>query len=156
MRYRDAGAFRMALEQRLKDGAPDGVALARDRKRVAFDRLLARLGQVAAGRWLLKGGFAPLWTDSPTADSALQCRFRLHIDDRQMADSRRAWSQLAEEVGVSPRFLEQRRGAFIEQDVGSAQAPSGGSDSDDFVTVTAPRADARGAEERQPVFVSKR
>ena len=48
----------MALEQRLKDGAPDGAALARDRKRVAFDRLLARLGQVAAGRWLLKGGFA--------------------------------------------------------------------------------------------------
>ncbi len=48
----------MALEQRLKDGAADGAALARDRKRVAFDRLLARLGRVAAGRWLLKGGFA--------------------------------------------------------------------------------------------------
>jgi hypothetical protein len=58
MRYQDAGAFRMALEQRLKDGIPDGAALARDRKRVAFDRLLARLGRVAAGKWLLKGGFA--------------------------------------------------------------------------------------------------
>jgi hypothetical protein len=58
MRYQDAAAFRMALEQRLKDGAADGAALARDRKRVAFDRLLARLAQVAAGRWLLKGGFA--------------------------------------------------------------------------------------------------
>jgi hypothetical protein len=48
----------MALERRLKDGAPDGAALSRDRKRVAFDRLLARLGWVAPGRWLLKGGFA--------------------------------------------------------------------------------------------------
>lgn len=36
----------------------------------------------------------------------------------------RAWSQLAEEVGVSPRFLEQRVGAFVEQVVGSAQALS--------------------------------
>jgi hypothetical protein len=49
----------MALEQRLKDrAAGDGARLARDRKRVAFDRLLARLLRVAAGRWLLKGGFA--------------------------------------------------------------------------------------------------
>jgi serine/threonine-protein kinase HipA len=36
----------------------------------------------------------------------------------------RAWSQLAEEVGVSSRFLEQRMGAFVEQVVGSAQALS--------------------------------
>jgi len=59
MKYADAGAFRMALEQRLKDRAGgDGARLARDRKRVAFDRLLARLLTVAEGRWLLKGGFA--------------------------------------------------------------------------------------------------
>ena len=30
----------------------------RDRKRVAFDRLLARLAATAPDRWLLKGGFA--------------------------------------------------------------------------------------------------
>jgi len=49
----------MALEQRLKDrAAGDGARLARDRKRVAFDRLLARLLMVARGEWLLKGGFA--------------------------------------------------------------------------------------------------
>lgn len=59
MKYRDAAAFRTALEQRLKDrAAGDGARLARDRKRVAFDRLLARLLGVAEGRWLLKGGFA--------------------------------------------------------------------------------------------------
>lgn len=59
MRYRDAGAFRQALEQRLKTrAAGEGARLARDRKRVAFDRLLARLLAVAPGLWLLKGGFA--------------------------------------------------------------------------------------------------
>lgn len=59
MRYRDATAFRQALEERLKTLAHgDGAQLARDRKRVAFDRLLARLLAVAPGQWLLKGGFA--------------------------------------------------------------------------------------------------
>ncbi len=59
MRYRDAASFRQALERRLRErAAGDGARLARDRKRVAFDRLLARLTVVAANRWLLKGGFA--------------------------------------------------------------------------------------------------
>ncbi len=59
MRYQDATAFRQALEQRLKDRANgDGARLVRDRKRVAFDRLLARLLAVANSQWLLKGGFA--------------------------------------------------------------------------------------------------
>jgi hypothetical protein len=59
MRYRDAVAFRQALEQRLKARAGgDGARLSRDRKRVAFDRLLARLAATAPERWLLKGGFA--------------------------------------------------------------------------------------------------
>jgi hypothetical protein len=48
----------MALEQRLKDGVDNGSALSRDRKRIAFDRLLVRLQAVAAHRWVLKGGFA--------------------------------------------------------------------------------------------------
>lgn len=59
MRYEDATAFRQALEQRLKDRADgDGARLVRDRKRIAFDRLLVRLIAVADGQWLLKGGFA--------------------------------------------------------------------------------------------------
>ncbi|MCP9486309.1 MAG: nucleotidyl transferase AbiEii/AbiGii toxin family protein [Gaiellaceae bacterium MAG52_C11] len=59
MRYRDAAAFRQALEQRLKArAAGDGARIARDRKRVAYDRLLARLNAAAPDRWLLKGGFA--------------------------------------------------------------------------------------------------
>jgi nucleotidyltransferase AbiEii toxin of type IV toxin-antitoxin system len=59
VKYRDAAGFRQALEQRLKTRASgDGARLARDRKRVAFDRLLARLTVTAPESWLLKGGFA--------------------------------------------------------------------------------------------------
>ncbi|MDQ5894275.1 MAG: hypothetical protein QG596_536 [Actinomycetota bacterium] len=59
MRYQDAASFRQALEQRIKDQADgDGAKLARIRKRVAFDRLLARLSAAAPNKWLLKGGFA--------------------------------------------------------------------------------------------------
>lgn len=59
MRYRDAAAFRQALEQRLNArAAGDGARIARDRKRVAVERLLVRLDVIASDRWLLKGGFA--------------------------------------------------------------------------------------------------
>jgi len=84
MRYGDAAAFRQALEQRLKArAAGDGARLARDRKRVAFDRLLARLNVSAAERWLLKGGFA--------------LDLRLHERARATRDVDIEW-QTAEEV----------------------------------------------------------
>ena len=59
MRYPTATAFRRALEDRLKSLAVDDPArLARYRKRVVFDRLLARLVTAAPSAWVLKGGFA--------------------------------------------------------------------------------------------------
>lgn len=59
MKYDTAPAFRRALEDRLKVRAGgDGARIARDRKRVVFDRFLARLVDVAPGEWVLKGGFA--------------------------------------------------------------------------------------------------
>lgn len=59
MRYESAGAFRMALEQRLKtEAAGTGLGLARLRKRVAFELFLRRLVQVAPDRWVLKGALA--------------------------------------------------------------------------------------------------
>lgn len=59
MNYTTAVGFRRALEDRLKVRAGgDGARIARDRKRVTFDRLLARLVDVAPGQWVLKGGFA--------------------------------------------------------------------------------------------------
>ena len=59
MRYASAAAFRMALEQRLKDRSREkGSSLLRLRKTVVFDRLLARLIEVAPDRWILKGALA--------------------------------------------------------------------------------------------------
>ena len=58
MKYRTSVAFRTALEARLKAAQRDGVGLARLRKRVVFERLLARLHAVAPDAWVLKGGFA--------------------------------------------------------------------------------------------------
>lgn len=49
----------MALEARLRtESLGTNVPLARLRKMVAFDRLLARMGADQADRWLLKGGLA--------------------------------------------------------------------------------------------------
>lgn len=60
--YASAAAFRQALENRLLSELPkSGVPLERLRKRVAFDRFLARLfdGEPASSpRWLLKGGYS--------------------------------------------------------------------------------------------------
>ena len=81
MKYADAGSFRQALEQRLKDsGGRDPGRLTRERKRIAFERLLARLAAGAPGRWILKGGFA---LDLRMAD---QARFTKDIDIAWSAD----------------------------------------------------------------------
>jgi predicted nucleotidyltransferase component of viral defense system len=58
VKYSTSAAFRTALEARLKAAQQDGVGLARLRKRVVFERLLARLHAVAPDTWVLKGGFA--------------------------------------------------------------------------------------------------
>lgn len=59
MRYETARAFRTALEQRLKNEAQaTGIALLRLRKRVAFERFLARLATSESSGWVLKGAFA--------------------------------------------------------------------------------------------------
>lgn len=59
MRYRSAGAFRRALEDRLRaQSLKSGVPLVRLRKMVAFDRFLARLMRAQPQQWMLKGGLA--------------------------------------------------------------------------------------------------
>jgi hypothetical protein len=60
MRYQDAVAFRAALDTRLNRMTPSSSpnAIARLRRLVAFDRLLARMLSVAPDAWLVKGGFA--------------------------------------------------------------------------------------------------
>jgi hypothetical protein len=57
--YATAGAFRRALEERLKTAsATDQIDLNRLRRQVSFDRLLARLFLEEPAPWVLKGGYA--------------------------------------------------------------------------------------------------
>jgi predicted nucleotidyltransferase component of viral defense system len=57
--YNTPFAFRMALEERLRNiSQREGIDLLRLRRRVAFERLLARLFAEAEPPWLLKGGYA--------------------------------------------------------------------------------------------------
>jgi hypothetical protein len=57
--YTTAGAFRRALEERLKRiSQTEQVDLNRLRRQVSFDRLLARLFREEAAPWALKGGYA--------------------------------------------------------------------------------------------------
>ena len=58
MRYASTTAFRAALESRLKAARTDAVGISRLRKRVVFERLIARLNEIAPDAWVLKGGFA--------------------------------------------------------------------------------------------------
>jgi hypothetical protein len=56
VKYTSGAAFRMALEERLRqESLSTGVPLVRLRKTVAFDRILARLAAGAGGSWVLKG-----------------------------------------------------------------------------------------------------
>jgi hypothetical protein len=59
-RYSTAAAFRMALEERLRQTAvvKGETWLTYQRKRLVFDRLLARLLVAAPNRWILKGAVA--------------------------------------------------------------------------------------------------
>lgn len=57
--YSTAGAFRRALEERLKTASvADRIDLNRLRRQVSFDRLLARLFREDSVPWALKGGYA--------------------------------------------------------------------------------------------------
>lgn len=55
MRYATPEAFRAALEDRLKNAQNETVGLSRLRKRVVFERLLARLTAHAADDRALQG-----------------------------------------------------------------------------------------------------
>jgi predicted nucleotidyltransferase component of viral defense system len=59
VKYGTAEAFRAALDQRIRNEATTtGLPVMRLRKRVAFERFLARLAIAEPGSWVLKGAFA--------------------------------------------------------------------------------------------------
>ena len=58
-KYKNPGAFRQALEARIRTRAEEeGLDLQWLRRQVAFERLLARLFRQPSPVWLLKGGYA--------------------------------------------------------------------------------------------------
>jgi hypothetical protein len=57
-RYATPLAFKQALEQRLKSSSATGTDFGRRRQLLVFDRLLARLMQVAGDAVTLNGGLA--------------------------------------------------------------------------------------------------
>jgi hypothetical protein len=59
MKYLSGGAFRRALEDRLRTiSLQEGIPLIRFRKMVAFDRFIARLILAQPDHWVIKGGLA--------------------------------------------------------------------------------------------------
>ena len=59
MTYETPQALRMALEQRLLNQSREtDISLDRLRRRVVFERIVARLVHAEPGRWVLKGGMA--------------------------------------------------------------------------------------------------
>lgn len=59
MTYATPQALRMALEQRLlRHSTETGISLDRLRRRVVFERVIARLQSAEPGVWVLKGGMA--------------------------------------------------------------------------------------------------
>ena len=76
--YATAGAFRSALEERLKNiSQTEQMDVNRLRRQVSFDRLLARLFRVEPAPWALKGGYA-LELRFKTARSTIDIDLTLH------------------------------------------------------------------------------
>lgn len=86
MRYATDQAFRMALEDRIRrtTSAPGGSS--RLRKRIIFERLLARLVTRAPGDWVLKGGFALELRLGDVARATKDADFEWRLDDHDATD----------------------------------------------------------------------
>lgn len=102
-------SFRQALEQRLKDRHGEGSQIVRERKRVAFDRLLARLVAVAPAQWLLKGGFALDLRLAVRARTTKDVDIEWRADEGEMLDA--LLDAAAHETGDFFVFKVERAGA---------------------------------------------
>ena len=119
MRYASAPPFRQALEARLAAASRNaGPSLARLRKEVVFDRLLARLVAVAPDRWVLKGALA---LDYRFRDRARTTR---DVDLATRGDEASATADLlaaqVHDLGDFFSFAIERTGAAGPGDDGSA------------------------------------
>ena len=123
MTYETPKALRTALEQRLLTRSQaTGISLDRLRRRVLFERIVARLQAAEPGLWVIKGGMAlevRLRDDARlTKDLDLGLRAEVH-DGAQLED------RLIEALSVDPdndRFLISVRSVerLTEDDTGRA------------------------------------
>lgn len=86
MRYATADAFRTALEARVKQGSDDAAGVSRLRKRIVFERLLARLVAAAPGDWVLKGGFALELRLGDAARTTKDADFEWRLDEEDAVE----------------------------------------------------------------------
>lgn len=125
MRYETAQAFRMALERSLLARSNEsGVSLDRLRRRVLFERIVARLQAAEPGRWVVKGGMA--------------LEVRLHDDARLTKDIDMG---LRDDVGGAAGLRDR----LIE-------ALSADLDHDGFVLISGPLAPLSGDGAGQPTW----
>ncbi len=104
--YATAGAFRGALEERLKSmSKAEQIDINRLRRQVSFDRLLARLFRDDAAPWVLKGGYA------------LELRFksaRSTIDIDLTVQRIASATEGGETVQAIREMLQERAGASLD------------------------------------------
>ena len=118
-KYGTAGAFRQALEERLKFiSRQEGTDLQRLYRQVAFDRFLTRLADAPAGDWILKGGYA-MELRFDTARSTRDLDFTMRAGDTESALDR---LQLAGALDISDFFSFRIGEAMMDLD----GAPYGG------------------------------
>ncbi len=85
MKYKDAFAFRRALEMRLRHQSIEaGIPLLRLRKMVAFERFLARLAMSQPDQWVLKGGLALQWRLGVRARTTQDVDLHLFRSDKSL------------------------------------------------------------------------
>jgi len=123
-RFSSAKAFRTSLEERLKAHArKEGLDLQRLRRRVAFDRLLARLFFEPGGPWVLKGGYAmELEFESARSTVDIDLTVRRSISERGGAGTVLRALRVAAELSLD-EFFEFRGG---QPTMNLAGAPYGG------------------------------
>ena len=120
MTYATAQALRMALEQRLlRHSTETGISLDRLRRRVVFERIIARLQSAEPGVWVLKGGMAleVRLHDDARLTKDLDLGLRTDIADAEDLQPRR----LREDVAGRPTWRARTRARLAGKDFGSLQ-----------------------------------
>jgi len=137
--YATAGAFRRALEERIrKVSVADQIDLNRLRRQISFDRLLARLFQKEPAPWVLKGGYA-LELRFDTARSTVDIDLTLrNVPDTKRGDTnerirgllqRAAGIDLGDwfEFVIGPPIMDLNAAPYVAPDIRSRRGWTPGS-----------------------------